>query len=514
MKLPTMNIFARIVSGYAVVMMGAIAAVTLFEMGRMNKEARDVSQADAPAFQQLSDLRKGVLIQRIALFRFVLSSKSQPGGDETLVAPFMQAGARLSDDLSRLDEYAANHPQLRGGLAKLRQQVDVWEVQAKEDIAAAQSGSRDVPLDDRDDNVQVDAVSATVDGLKEGFLDVFNHNTLDIEEVAAKAARIVAAIVLLAVLLTLLTGLQVARAISQPLRAITNVADRISRGDTVDPPELARRDEIGVLSSGLVRMVQSLRQLAEKERALSVDIAEYKRVQDELKRSNAELEQFASVASHDLQEPLRMVSSYMGLLKRRYQGRLDADADEFIGFAVDGVTRMQALINDLLSYSRAGREPTPSEPTDSAAALAKALRNLKSAIEEKGALISAGPLPQVMADPLQVSQLFQNLIANGIKFCRDRRPEISVGAERHGAEWTFFVRDNGIGIDPQYADRIFLIFQRLHKREEFAGTGIGLAICKKIVERHGGRIWLESTPGQGTTFYFTFQTAGGQQVAA
>ena len=119
-----------------------------------------------------------------------------------------------------------------------------------------------------------------------------------------------------------------------------------------------------------------------------------------------------------------------------------------------------------------------------------------------------------MADPLQVSQLFQNLIANGIKFCRDRRPEISVGAERHGAEWTFFVRDNGIGIDPQYADRIFLIFQRLHKREEFAGTGIGLAICKKIVERHGGRIWLESTPGQGTTFYFTFQTAGGQQVAA
>jgi signal transduction histidine kinase len=255
-------------------------------------------------------------------------------------------------------------------------------------------------------------------------------------------------------------------------------------------------------------MAEQARDDAQRARAVVEEQAQ------DLARSNTELEQFAYVASHDLQEPLRMVSSYMGLLKRRYQGRLDADADEFIGFAVDGVTRMQALINDLLSYSRAGREPTPSEPTDSAAALAKALRNLKSAIEEKGALISAGPLPQVMADPLQVSQLFQNLIANGIKFCRDRRPEISVGAERHGAEWTFFVRDNGIGIDPQYADRIFLIFQRLHKREEFAGTGIGLAICKKIVERHGGRIWLESTPGQGTTFYFTFQTAGGQQVAA
>lgn len=247
---------------------------------------------------------------------------------------------------------------------------------------------------------------------------------------------------------------------------------------------------------------------------LAQDIVERKRVQqelarklEELARSNADLEQFAYVASHDLQEPLRMVASYTQLLERRYRGKLDRDADEFIGFAVDGARRMQQLIEDLLSYSRLTTRGQALVCTESKAACNAAVRNLQESIKDSSAVVRVGPLPAVLADAGQLTVLFQNLIGNALKYRDQRRPEIHVDARLQGQEWIFSVEDNGIGIEPQYFERIFQMFQRLHSRQDYPGTGIGLASCKKIVERHGGRIWLKSEPGNGSTFFFTIPRA-------
>ena len=232
--------------------------------------------------------------------------------------------------------------------------------------------------------------------------------------------------------------------------------------------------------------------------AILFEITERKRAEEglrqtmaELARSNAELEQFAYIASHDLQEPLRAVASTIQLLQRRYTGRLDDRADEFIKHAVEGAARMQTLIHDLLTFSRVGTQGQPVQPTDSTVALTRAQANLVVSIRESGAVLSHDPLPTVKADAGQLVQLFQNLIGNAIKFRSDKAPAIHIGAEQQKGDWLFSVRDNGIGIEAQYFERIFVVFQRLHTRREYQGTGIGLAICKKIVDRHGGRIWVE-----------------------
>jgi PAS domain S-box-containing protein len=234
-----------------------------------------------------------------------------------------------------------------------------------------------------------------------------------------------------------------------------------------------------------------------------VDISARKRAEEELKRSNEELERFAYVASHDLQEPLRTVASYVQLLSRRYRDKLDSDAVDFIDFAVGGVRRMQHLIEDLLAFSRVGTRGAPLVPTDLGPAMQSTLHSLHAAIDESGAEVTADDMPVVMADAGQVEQLLTNLVGNALKFRGTDPPRVHVHVARRGPVWAITVQDNGIGIEPEYFERIFVIFQRLHSRDEYAGTGVGLAICKKIVERHGGRIWVESAPGQGTRFSVT-----------
>ncbi|MGI9554245.1 MAG: ATP-binding protein, partial [Thermodesulfobacteriota bacterium] len=239
------------------------------------------------------------------------------------------------------------------------------------------------------------------------------------------------------------------------------------------------------------------------------DISDYKRAEqlarssEALERSNKELEQFAYVASHDLQEPLRMITSYVQLLKRRYGDNLDSDANDYIDFAVDGAERMKILIQDLLTFSKVGISREEFRLTSTQSVLDEVLSNLEISIKENSAVISSDPLPDLVADRTQIIQLFQNLINNAIKYRGDRSPEINIEVHDNYSEWLFCFKDNGIGIDPLYADQIFVIFQRLHGKSEYSGTGIGLSIAKRIVERHGGKIWVESEPGKGSSFRFT-----------
>ncbi|HEV2856156.1 MAG TPA: ATP-binding protein [Thermoanaerobaculia bacterium] len=253
--------------------------------------------------------------------------------------------------------------------------------------------------------------------------------------------------------------------------------------------------------------------------AIARDMSEQKRYEDlaarqaeELRRSNAELERFAYVASHDLQEPLRTVTSYVQLLARRYQGRLDPDADDFIAYAVDGANRMRQLIQDLLAYSRVNTTGSRFGRTSLEKVLPAVLASLEASLKEAGAVVTHGPLPEVAGDESQLEQLLQNLIANAIRFRGAGPPRIHLEAERLAGEWRVSVRDNGVGIDPRYFERIFVIFQRLHNRAEYGGTGIGLALCKKIVEGHGGRIWVESGPEGGSAFFFTLPAEGGNAI--
>jgi len=265
---------------------------------------------------------------------------------------------------------------------------------------------------------------------------------------------------------------------------------------------------VPVIIEGQKRLVESY-----------MDITELKRMEEALRqktedliRSNQELEQFVYVASHDLQEPIRMVTSFVQLLERRYKDKLDQDANEFIGFAVDGAMRMHTLINDFLTYSRVATRGKALKPTDCQAVLEQSLGHLKVVLKESGAEVTHDPLPTVMADSSQLEQLFQNLIGNAVKFHGQRSPKVHISASLDGNRWIFSVRDNGIGIAPEFKDSVFIIFRRLHGNDKYPGTGMGLGVCKKVVERHGGRIWVESEPGKGATFYFTLPKEGEHQT--
>jgi signal transduction histidine kinase len=351
----------------------------------------------------------------------------------------------------------------------------------------------------------------------------------DLRDIAARGKqylRILGAVIALSIGIAFLLSARLQRVVSEPIRELEETTRAVSeRQDYSVRATVRNRDELGRLVETFNHMLAQIQERDQELRAARTElereleektheVQERRRAEEalaqqaeELARSNTELEQFAYVASHDLQEPLRMVGSYTQLLGRRYAGKLDGDADEFIRYAVEGVKRMQQLIQDLLAFSRVGRRGGTFERTDCEALLRDVETNLREAVRESGAAITHDPLPTVTGDRVQLAQLFQNLLSNAIKFRGSGAPSIHVSAERNGRNWAFAVCDNGIGIDPSFTDRIFVIFQRLHTREQYPGTGIGLAICKKIVERHGGRIWAEASD-PGTVFRFTLPVEG------
>ena len=306
------------------------------------------------------------------------------------------------------------------------------------------------------------------------------------------------AILVIAALIT--TTIMLRRTVTLPIGSLAGRVRRVARGDFERKVRSRGPRDIGDLAADIDSMRQRiLHELGEVREAHGQLDAQAK----ELERSNTELEQFAYVASHDLQEPLRKVASFCQLLEQRYKGQLDDRADQYIDFAVDGAKRMQQLINDLLAFSRVGRATGELEPVDLDEILGRALTNLGAAVEESGATIVSDPLPTVDGEASLLTLVFQNLIGNAIKFRSEAAPEVRLTVTREDGRWLFSCSDNGIGIDPEYADRVFVIFQRLHAKDQYAGTGIGLSMCRKIVEYHGGKIWLDTGDGAGATFHFT-----------
>jgi signal transduction histidine kinase len=388
-------------------------------------------------------------------------------------------------------------------------------------VREGESGSVAVGQSPAAEEGLVEARSILFEGEVIGFVKVMATGRFVEAELRSILGRFVALI--LGLDLAVILGLTVLfrRIVLRPLQSIEHYAVAVSSGHRGDPSPLEGplRGELSRVSASIVSMVGQLdarfdaleRGRAELKQAYG-DLArtntELRQTGSELARSNGELQEFAYVASHDLQEPLRAVAGCVQLLQQRYQGKLDPKADELIGHAVDGAVRMQTLIEDLLTLSRVGTHARAPVPSDFLKIHDAALSNLSAAIRDSGAVVTHDDFPTVMGDPTQLTQLLQNLLSNAIKYRGPRKPEIHVGVRRQDGGWRFEVRDNGIGIESQYFERIFRLFQRLHTRREYPGTGIGLAVCKKIVDRHGGRIWVESEVGRGSSFFFTIPEGG------
>ncbi|HST55038.1 MAG TPA: ATP-binding protein [Solirubrobacteraceae bacterium] len=467
-------------------------------------DARDqtVSQID-PASRAALGLAAALIDEETGVRGYVITRQ------HPFLSPYLDGRRRERTAFARLGTLSRKR-----SLADAR--VDIAAVQSAANAWRSQYALPTIALRRHNPNaqtttVQTDAGRALFDTVRVSLSRL--DNTLATTAHASRArlrrsATLVEIVfVVFAVLLLILAALlalALRRLISQPLAQLGDEVREVARGSFHSSIDRQGPRDVAELASDVdtmrVRILHELDALAKANARLDAQT-------HDLERSNSELEQFAYVASHDLQEPLRKVASFTQLLQRRYGGQLDERADEYISYAVDGAKRMQTLINDLLAFSRVGRTREPQTEVDLGEVLSQALAGLSTLIEETRATINAGELPAVRGEPALLSLVLQNLVGNALKFTGDERPIVRIRAQRKGADWLISCSDNGIGIDPQYAERVFVIFQRLHPKDEYAGTGIGLAMCRKIVEYHGGRIWLDPDTAQGTTFRFTLPAA-------
>ncbi|HLY33495.1 MAG TPA: ATP-binding protein [Jatrophihabitantaceae bacterium] len=478
---------------------GALAALLIilftttgFALGDFISKGNDVVYRWQPAIDRSRTLLVDLVDEETGLRGYALT------GQAGFLQPYTRGRTDEQTDVARLRQLIKPRPTLGNDLDTMQRAVDTWHAQTAQPVLArVASGDPNVAatLDAADDKARFDAVRNASNNLTQGIIGA----NRDARSLRAQAADILVAASVLTGVVVVAGSVLVWRSLHawvlSPIDALAAQTRFVASGRAnrairpVGPPEIEQ----------LSRDVEAMRT------RIADDLAIVERTRDELARSNADLEQFAYVASHDLSEPLRKVSNFCQLLERQYANELDERAKQYIGFAVDGAKRMQVLIEDLLALSRVGRTTDRFVPVDTGVALDQALANLEARIAESGAGVGRSDLPTVSGDPALLTALFENLVGNSIKYRGVDPPLIVVTAVRNPAVsgWEFAVRDNGIGIDPQYRERIFAIFQRLHLRDKYGGTGIGLALCRKIVEFHGGRIWLDSSAGAGATFRFT-----------
>jgi signal transduction histidine kinase len=468
--------------------------VGLVALTRLAEAREQVVERIDPALQQALRLESALVNQETGVRGYAL------GAEPDLLAPYITGSQAQQDAVAQLDGLLTELPAAAADLRQVTVRVQDWRTGYAEPTIAAVDATGRPDVNIEQGQGEFDSVRAALAALQSDLGTARQRAEASLDGAATVLHIVCVAIAIVLVLIVLVLGFGLRSAAIQPLSRLASDVRKVADGDFEHRVVPSGPREVRELGTDVNRMRERILHELSALQATHADLDT--RTQD-LERSNTELEQFAYVASHDLQEPLRKVASFCQLLERRYSGQLDERADQYIGFAVDGAKRMQVLINDLLAFSRVGRMVRESEPVSCNVVLEQATANLATAIEQSGATIEAGELPVVRAEVPLLTGVFQNLISNAIKFRSEDPPHITVEARRSDDFWLFSVTDNGIGIDPEYADRIFVIFQRLHNKTDYPGTGIGLAMSRKIIEYHGGTIWLDTTVENGSRFCFT-----------
>jgi signal transduction histidine kinase len=489
-RLPASRLLGVIVAILLAMTAVAISSTVVALDSLSNARSRSVDQIE-PAGRRVNELNRALLDQETGVRGFVLTSQ------DDFLAPYLDGQKAETETTASLRELVGD---VNGRVSRIEVLARQWRSEYAEPTVAGvkQSGAGGAAAGDIErGKVLFDQLRAEVSALRTDIGGFARQAREDLDEVAKVVLWLVIGMGVL--LVVAIGGLSVLlhRLLVAPLANLAAHTRQVASGDFEHEIDADGPLETVMLGEDVNAM---RRRIVQELEALDQRSAE-------LQRSNAELEQFAYVASHDLQEPLRKVASFCQLLQRRYGGQLDERADQYIDFAVDGAKRMQGLINDLLAFSRVGRITRERTMIDLDELVSQVVENFSDRIEETGATIVVGDLPSVRGEATLLSAVFQNLISNALKFRGSSAPEITIGAERDGEVWKFSVRDNGIGIEPEYSDRIFVIFQRLHPKDAYPGTGIGLAMCRKIVEYHGGTIWLKTDVDSGTQFEFTLPVA-------
>jgi len=495
--------FALVVGG--LVLVALIGLVGGFVALQRQGDRRDLLvDRVIPAEVLAGDIATALLDQETSVRGYLLA------GDERYLEPYRagrRAETRALAELRRLqsdDDLAG----LRDEQAEIERRADVWRADSAGPAIDATRAGGEPPPDELGKD-RFDEVRAAIDREQDALAAERESAADDLQDGGTQVRRLIFGGGILVLLSVLVGGYALRRAVVAPIARLAHDVRAVAQGDferELAPSGPKEIEELGQDVDGMrSRIVAEVAALRDAERALIEQARE-------LQRSNEELEQFAYVASHDLQEPLRKVASFTQMLERRYKGQLDERADQYIAFAVDGAKRMQELINDLLAFSRVGRFGAPHEPVDTGALVQDAKSRLSAALQETGGEVVADGLPTVTGDAGLLTAVFQNLISNAIKFRGDGPPRVTITAEREGRFWRFTVTDCGIGVEDEYAERIFVIFQRLHSRDAYEGTGIGLAMCRKIIEYHGGSIWLDpAAPGRGAQFTFTLPAGDNEE---